>query len=194
MELGEEKEGDLKVKGVVFLDRDGTLNEDPGYLNDPEAVKLFDGVPEALSLLSQAGFDLVVVSNQSGIARGIINPQNLVLINERINGLVSEAKTEISKFMLCVHHPDDRCDCRKPQPKLLLEYCQSKGIQPEHCYMVGDKATDLGAGRNAGCRGVALVRTGYGQEEEGSLKEGEADFVGADLLEVSHWILKDSNF
>jgi histidinol-phosphate phosphatase family protein len=177
------------MKKAVFLDRDGTLNYDPGYLSDPDQLELLEGVGGALSLLKKSGFELIVVSNQSGIARGLIEPEVLNEIHVRLNELLEKEGASIDAFYLCIHHPDEACDCRKPKPKLLFQAAIERGINLSSSFMVGDKLSDLEVGRAAGCQGVALVRTGYGQETE--KKPGAkdfSDFIGDGLKEVAEWI------
>jgi len=174
---------------AVFLDRDGTLNEDPGYLSDPDAVHLFSGVGDALRLLHDAGYLLIVVSNQSGVGRGLFTVETLEKIHVRMNELLSPFSVQIDDFLACFHRPEDGCNCRKPKPKMLLEVAQAKEIDLSQSFMVGDKEIDLDTGIAAGVRSVALVRTGYGVETEKAIAGKKAAFIGNDLLEVSRWIL-----
>ncbi|MGZ3687240.1 MAG: UDP-glucose 4-epimerase GalE [Bdellovibrionota bacterium] len=178
-----------RVRRAVFLDRDGTINEDPGYLADPEQLKLLPGAAEALHALKNAGFRLVVVSNQSGVGRGLIAPDALPKIHHRLESLLRPDRATIDHFELCVHHPDEQCDCRKPKPRLILDAAARLGVDVARSYMVGDKGSDIGAGRAAGCKASVLVRTGYGLETERALKPGEASFVADSLLEAARWIL-----
>lgn len=178
---------------AIFLDRDGTLNEDPGYLSQPAQVKLLPKVGEALSLLKDAGFVFIVISNQSGVGRGLIPAANLPLIHDRLNELLQAWGVEILHFENCTHHPREDCGCRKPKPELILRSAQKLGIQLEQSFMVGDRLKDLEAGRAAGCKSVALVTTGDIDSSE--LKEAKqlADFVGDSLKEVAQWILDSEN-
>ena len=174
---------------AVFLDRDGTLNEDPGYLDDPAKLKLLPGVVPALKRLIDHGFVLVVVSNQSGVHRGLIQEGTLKLIHARLNELLGDPYPMIRHFRLCIHRPDENCECRKPNPKLLLEAARELRLNLRRSYMVGDKFSDLLAGKNAGCRASILVRTGDGETTAAKLKPGEADFVATDLEQAVNWIL-----
>lgn len=178
---------------AVFLDRDGTLNFDPGYLNDPEQMRLLPGVGDALAELKDAGYLLVVVSNQSGVGRGLIPAETLPRIHERLDLLLRPWGIKIDHYELCIHHPDDGCDCRKPSPKLIQDAAQALNVDVSRSWMVGDKLSDVGAGNAAGCRGSVLVLTGYGQEASNSLKEAgarvRADFIGKSLPDVARWIL-----
>lgn len=174
---------------AVFLDRDGTLNEDPGYLADPDQLRLLPGVGPALARLKAAGYVLVVVSNQSGIARGLIQPGDLPRIHERMEDLLRPFGASIDGYELCFHHPDEDCGCRKPKTKLLLDGAHRFNIDLARSFMVGDKRSDVRAGRNARVRGALLVRTGNGAQDERTLQAGEADFVCDSLAEAADWIL-----
>src|SRR6478672_1868967 len=129
---------------AVFLDRDGTINEDPGYLSDHVLLKLLPGAREALIRLKNAGFKLIVISNQSGVGRGLIEPRAIPVINQRLNELLAPAV--IDHFGLCFHRPEDFCGCRKPKPKLILEAARAQGVEVARSYMIGDRETDLEAG------------------------------------------------
>jgi len=181
------------MRKAVFLDRDGTLNEDPGYLNDPEKVKLLPGVEESLSKLKEAGFLLIVISNQSGVGRGLIEPLILPKIHDRLNRLLAPSGAMIDHFESCLHRPEEDCDCRKPKPKLIRDAARELSVDISRSYMVGDKISDVDAGRNAGCKKTILVCTGWGDQAVKQLKSGQADFVGAKLSEVANWILSQEN-
>lgn len=178
-----------RLKRAVFLDRDGTLNYDPGYIDNPDRIELFEGVGEALFKLKNAGFYLVVTSNQSGVGRGLIKPEVIPKIHDRFNELLEPHHVRIDHWELCFHHPEEQCQCRKPKPTLILEAAKKLGITAEKSFMVGDKILDLQCGQNAHCQRVALVKTGYGKESASQLTPGACDFIGGSLLEVADWIL-----
>jgi UDP-glucose 4-epimerase len=181
--------GALKNRKAVFLDRDGTLNVDPGYLSDPKQMELLPGVGEALGSLRRAGFVLVVVSNQSGVGRGIITRDALPKIHARMEELLTPYGVRIDHYGLCIHKPAEDCECRKPKPKLLRDAALAVGIDLAKSYMVGDKLSDVQVGRNAGCKASILVRTGYGAEMESRLAPGDAAFIADSLSEAARWIL-----
>jgi len=170
-----------KTRAAIFLDRDGTLNHDPGYIGDPAKLHLLPGAGEAVARLKKMGFLLVVVSNQSGVARGLVDPAVIPELNARLNVLLEEAGGHVDHFEFCFHHPRDHCDCRKPKPLLLTHSAELLGINLGESYMVGDKKSDVLAGRRAGCRGSFLVRTGEGAKEECTLDPGQASGVFDDL-------------
>jgi UDP-glucose 4-epimerase len=181
-----EKKRGAGLRRAVFLDRDGTLNEDPGYLSDPAQLKLYAGVGEALARLKAAGFLLVVVSNQSGVARGFIPPDALPKIHRRLDELLAPWNLVIDHYELCIHRPEDACECRKPKPKLLVDAARVLGVDLAQSFMIGDKDTDAGAGRAAGCRASVLVRTGHG----GKAGPEAADFIGDTLGDAVEWVVR----
>ena len=182
---------------AVFLDRDGTINDDPGYLGDPLLVKLLPGVGEALSILKNIlHFRLIVVSNQSGIARGILNDDMVEAVNTRINELLADFNVSIDKFYYCPAHPEfsseEDCRCRKPSPELVFRASEELGIELSGSYFVGDAVTDIECGQNAGLKTI-LVKTGYGEESFYSLKNQNKfpTFVARNIKEVCEFIQKD---
>ena len=177
-------------KKAVFLDRDGTLNEDPGYLSDPGQMFLLPEVGEALALLKKAGYLLIVVSNQSGVGRGLIDKDALPKIHEKLDELLTPWSVRPDHYILCFHHPKDECECRKPKPKMLLDTASELGIDLSMSYMVGDKESDLGAGNAAKCRGSILVRSGCGAMTATEVDQNEAAYIGDTLLDVAQWIVK----
>ena len=180
----------MAVPGV-FLDRDGTLNEEVGYLCRPEDVTLVPGAREAVARLNAAGMPVIVVSNQAGIGRGRYGWDDYRAVMVRINELLAEGGARLDGAYAAPHHPEgageychpDHPD-RKPNPGMLLRAAEEHGLDLARSWMIGDKRSDLEAGRNAGCR-TALVRTGYGREVDGAL----ADLVAEDLEEAVARIL-----
>jgi histidinol-phosphate phosphatase family protein len=149
----------------VFLDRDGTLVRETGYLSDPEAVELLPGVGRALRNLVEAGVPLVVVSNQSGVGRGMFTAADVHAVMARLRRRLRVHGVEISAIYFCPHRPEEGCPCRKPRSGLLERAAEDLHLSLAGSVMIGDKRIDAAAGRIAGGRGV-LVRTGYGREEE----------------------------
>ncbi|MGD1008161.1 MAG: HAD family hydrolase [Ignavibacteriaceae bacterium] len=182
---------------AVFLDRDGTLNEDPGYLGDPNLVKLLPGTGEALSLLkNEMGFKLIVVSNQSGISRGLLSKEMVDTVNNRINKLLSAYGVSIDAFYYCPFHPDfstkEEAECRKPSPEMIFQAVRDFTIDLEGSYLVGDSVSDIECGINAGLKTI-LVRTGIGEESFSVLKKQNKfpTFVAQNIIEVSSIIKND---
>lgn len=182
---------------AVFLDRDGTINHDPGYISDPATLEILPGAGAALARLQTAGYKLIVVTNQSGIARGIIPPGNLEKIHDRMNELLAPAGARIDAFYFCPHHPSEGCPCRKPGSQLITSACSELGLDPKESVMIGDRETDLQCGLNAGVGRVVLVRTGNGRKTEQLLRvydlEDRIHFTGDSLQDVATWILESAD-
>lgn len=184
-------------KKACFLDRDGCLIEEENYLSDPAKVRLCPGVPEALRLLEKKGYLRIVVSNQSGIARGYFSRDQLHAVERRINELLAEYGVRIDAWYYCPHHAEKSilpeyaldCGCRKPKPGMLLRAAEDFSLDIKQCVMIGDRITDIQAGRNAGCRAEALVRTGYGASEDLSRVPGVVD--APDILTAVRRLVED---
>ena len=146
---------------VVFLDRDGTLVEDTGYLNDPDKVTLLPGVGAGLRLMREKGYRLIVISNQSGVARGKISDIQFKQVHERCCSLLENEKVTVDEFHYCLHHPEDPCLCRKPKTGLIPKMVQGESIDFSKSLVVGDKQSDLQLAVNLGIVGY-LVLTGEG--------------------------------
>lgn len=144
---------------AVFLDRDGVLNEDTGYVGRPEDFRWLPGVPRALAALRRAGLPLVVVTNQSGIARGYYDAAAVNALHAWMNAQLRPLGAHIDAFYFCPHHPDidGPCACRKPAPGLLLRAAADLAIALDQSWMIGDKMSDAAAGRAAGCRPVLIT-------------------------------------
>jgi len=145
---------------ALFLDRDNTINFDPGYLSNPDEVKILEGVGEGLAKLkSELNFKLIVVSNQSGIARGFFDEQVVISVNNKINEILSDKfNVTIDKFYFCPHHPDfsseEDSKCRKPSPKMILEAAEKMEIDLKKSYLIGDSVSDILSGINAGIKTI----------------------------------------
>jgi len=144
-------------RSAVFLDRDGTLIEDMRYPRDSSQVRLLPGAAEALRQLKEAGFALIVVSNQSGLGRGLITPEEAAAVHARFVGLLAEAGVTLDACYYCPHAPEAGCDCRKPKPGLLLRAAVEHGLDLPTSVMVGDKLSDVDAGNAAGCRSILFA-------------------------------------
>jgi histidinol-phosphate phosphatase family protein len=137
---------------ALFCDRDGTLIHDAGYPSDPALVCLMPGAAEALTELKRRGFLLVVVSNQSGVGRGLVTPEQAARVHERFVALLAEQGVELDGVCYCPHSPDAGCACRKPSPGMLLQMAERLRIDLGRSWMVGDKVSDVETGQKAGCR------------------------------------------
>ena len=161
---------------AVFFDRDGTLMEDAHYCGDPAMVKVFPGVPEGLRRLKQAGFGVFIVTNQSGIGRGLITEAQYRAVQEEF--LRQAGRDLIDASYYCPDAPGVPSTCRKPEPGMVLQASAAHHVDLAASYFVGDKSADIECGRRAGTRTV-LVLTGYGREQR-----CEADFTCQDAVEA----------
>jgi D-glycero-D-manno-heptose 1,7-bisphosphate phosphatase len=167
-------------KPAVFVDRDGTLIEEVNFLSRVEDLRIFPFTSDALKLLKDKGFLVIVVTNQSGIGRGKFDEKTMHSIHERIQEELSDS---IDGFYYCPHLPDDGCECRKPGLGMIRAAAADFEIDLEASWMIGDKSLDMKTGRNANIR-TALVLTGYGLTEQTSL-EHVPDMVTRDLKEAA---------
>jgi D-glycero-D-manno-heptose 1,7-bisphosphate phosphatase len=176
------------VSRAVFLDRDGTLIEDKDYLHRPEEVIIYPGVGLALKRLQNAGFKLFIVTNQSGVGRGMFPIEDVHNVHEHLCRELAKDGVRIEKIYIAPEAPDAPSRGRKPSPQFLLDARDEAGIDLAQSYMVGDKLIDLECGRNAGLKKSILVRTGYGAKMEmnGDLKNA---VVVDDLPRAAEWIL-----
>lgn len=185
------------MRRAIFLDRDGTLNEDPGYLGDPDKVVLLPSVGESLALLkNEFNFLLIVVSNQSGVARGLISKEDVDKVNQKINSLLKSYNVEIDEFYYCTAHPDfsseEECECRKPSPKMILEAAEKYDVNLIESYMIGDSKSDILAAKNSGCKSI-LVKTGLGEETFNALLSENIfpNFVAENFKAACDFIIQD---
>lgn len=139
------------MRPAVFLDRDGTIIEDEGYLADASRVRLLPGALDALRAFRERGLALVVVSNQSGIPRGLITPAQHSAVDARVKAILADAGVPLDAAYYCPHLPDAGCACRKPLPGMLEQAAREHGLDLARSLMVGDKMSDVAAGRAAGC-------------------------------------------
>jgi D-glycero-D-manno-heptose 1,7-bisphosphate phosphatase len=196
----------MEEKGseAVFLDRDGTINEEVGYITRMEGLRLIPGVGAAIRRINERGLKVVVVTNQSGVARGLFDEAFVARMNARLSEMLLAEGALIDAFYFCPHHPTEgkgvylrSCGCRKPEPGMVLKAAEELGIDRRRSYLVGDTLRDIGAAAGAGVRGV-LVRTGYGEESAAALAKGGPEsemarpaHIAADLPAAVAWIMED---
>lgn len=175
------------LKGVtVFLDRDGTLNRDTGYIKTPDELHLLPGVVEAIARLNHAGIRLVLVTNQSGIARGWLTSQTLEAIHARLGEQLSQGGAWLDGIYHCPHHPDEGCTCRKPLTGMITRAVKDLGIDLSRAYVVGDQKRDAELAQRIGARSV-MVTTGPATDSAMC-----ADYVASSLSEAFDWIVQDA--
>ncbi|MEA2013893.1 MAG: D-glycero-beta-D-manno-heptose 1,7-bisphosphate 7-phosphatase [Thermodesulfobacteriota bacterium] len=184
----------MKKNKAVFLDRDGTINEEVSYLDSLEQLRIFPAAFDAVRMINEAGMKAVVITNQSGVARGLFDEDFVNAAHTRINEMLQKKGSFIDRFYYCPHHPTEGggvyktdCDCRKPEPGMILMAAEEMDIDLSKSYMVGDMPKDIEAARAAGVKGI-LVRTEYG--EKGTYA-GSPVYVARDILDAVNWIMKD---
>ncbi|MBI4477408.1 MAG: HAD family hydrolase [Acidobacteria bacterium] len=185
------------VTPAVFLDRDGTLIDDVGYLDRVERLRVYPYSIECVRLLNRAGYAVVVITNQAGVARGFFKEEFLAEVHGEITSRFHAGGARIDAFYYCPHHPDApieayrrHCDCRKPMPGLVLKAADHLSLDLARSVVVGDRWLDVRLAHAVGA-GAVLVRTGYGRSEETNAPpDVQADHVGENLIEAVSWILK----
>ena len=177
-------------RAAVFLDRDGTVIQEREYLADPDGVSLIPGAIEGMHLLVEAGFRLVVVTNQSGIARGLYGVDDYRAVAGRLDEELAREGLTLDGTYFCPHHPEfsGPCKCRKPALGMYLQAARDLGLDLPDSFFIGDRRKDVEPGRALGGQGI-LVRTGYGVEEEAGVGEGTAVFDS--LLDAARWIVAE---
>ena len=184
------------MKKAIFLDRDGTLNVDVGYLHRLEDLELFPWTTDALRLLKRAGYTLVVVTNQSGIAHGLIDPGFVQVCHDEMRRRLQSGGADLDALYYCSHHPRGSvkelsvdCRCRKPLPGMVEDAARDLGIDPKQSWVVGDKWLDVDLGHAVGAKSI-LVRTGWGSEQEQRRPAGQqVDAVCDNLIHAVSVIL-----
>jgi D-glycero-D-manno-heptose 1,7-bisphosphate phosphatase len=183
---------------AVFLDRDGTINEEVGYLRDLENLRLISGAGAAIKRFNEAGLKVVLVTNQSGVARGYF-PESLVHdAHERLDQMLRKEGARIDAVYYCPHHPTEgkshytmMCDCRKPGTGLIDQAARDLDIDVKRSYVVGDKWSDVELGQRAGAHSI-LVQSGFAPDDPGNVKNSqmnEPDFIANTILEAADWII-----
>ncbi len=193
----------MKKNTAIFLDRDGTINDEVGYLDHADKLRIIPAAFEAIRLINQSGMKAVVVSNQAGIAKGFFTEKFVRKTNEQIQSALLERGAFIDRFYFCPHHPTDGidpyrriCDCRKPEPGLLHQAAGDLDIDLARSYMIGDRYRDIETAHRVGVKGV-LVLTGYGQDLMQDAGPDEAneinrpDHIAQNILDAVQWIMKD---
>lgn len=162
--MADRRESEQQLRRAVFLDRDGTLIEDVNFLREPSGIRIMPGAPEALRLLREAGYRIIIVSNQSGVARGYFTEAKLVEINEKVQELFAAQGAMIDAVYYCPHLPEGRvpeyaieCLCRKPLPGMFFRAAADWKIELIESFAIGDSERDVEAGRRAGCHAILIT-------------------------------------
>jgi len=187
---------------AIFLDRDGTINEEMGYINHIERFKMFDFVPESIRIFRRLGYKIIIVTNQSGIARGYFTEKLLNEVHGKLIKQLERSGAAVDDIYYCPHHPTEGkppyrmdCDCRKPKPGMILRAMEDWDLDLSQCLLVGDRHKDVRFAKNLEIRS-AMVLTGYGLGEYTYQRENweyQPDLMGENLLEVAKKLLQLSD-
>ena len=190
----------MSGRPAVFLDRDGTLSEERGFIDRLELIEIFPWTSDAIRLLNRAGFAVVVVTNQSAIGRGIIDVPFLQSVHDAFDRHLTKSGARVDRYYFCPHHPDAPlpeyrmvCRCRKPGPGMIEQAAADLGLDLTRSFMVGDRPIDVASGHAAGVRSV-LVRSGHssgGSDAPSGLRDPDA--ILNNLMEAVGWILRSSS-
>ena len=176
---------------AVFLDRDGTINEEMGYINHLDRLVLLPRTAQAIRRLNEAGLKVVIITNQSGAARGYFVPSLVDEVHEKLKALLTAQGARVDAIYTCLHGPDAGCACRKPKPGLIEQAARELDLDLTRSYLVGDRYKDLETAANAGVTGI-LVLTGYGRgeyEHQSGAWPIPPAYVAEDLLDAAGWII-----
>lgn len=176
---------------AVFLDRDGTIARDVHYCSRPEDLELLPTVGEGIRLLNEAEFKVVVITNQSGIARGYFTEEMLGKIHQKMINDLARYGAHIDAIYYCPHHPDEGCECRKPKPKLAYQAIKDLQIDSQQSYVIGDRLMDVQLARAVGCKSV-MISSDPGRSE---LEDCDIlpDYIGSDFESAARWIMQQQS-
>ncbi len=185
---------------AIFIDRDGTLNEEVGFITDPAQFRLYDFTAEAVRLINDAGRMAIVTTNQSGIARGLYTEEFLLHLHTQMHSTLRQRGARLDAVYYCPHHPEIGdppyrlvCNCRKPKPGLIERAARDFGLDLKECIVIGDRYSDIEMGHRGEARGV-MVMTGNGQNEYRTQRSQwlrQPDYVAENLLEAVRWVLSE---
>lgn len=181
---------------AVFLDRDGTINYDPGYIKEPEKVIIMEGVSEGIRKLKrQFGFKIIVVSNQAGVSKGLMTLADVEAVNKKIYDILIEEGAEIDAFYYCPFHPEndppEKTICRKPSPYMILKAAKELSIDLSKSFMIGDRSSDIESGINAGIKTILLKNDMFKDEISILINQGKKpNFVADNFNEACDYIYK----
>ena len=191
----------MKKEAAIFLDRDGTINEEVGYLDSLDKLLIFPSAFEAIRLINQSNRKAIIVTNQAGVARGLFGEGLVETVHAALRESLRRRGAFIDSFYYCPHHPTEglppyrqSCDCRKPAPGLFLRAAREWNLDLSASWMIGDRYNDMEAAHRAGARGI-LVKTGYGADAlsgegpDAATPAGKPDLVADDILQAVHLIL-----
>ncbi len=178
---------------AVFVDRDGTLNDDRGYVTSPEQLVVFPGVPKALAHVNRLGIKVILITNQSAIGRGFMTSEDLQRIHQKLEDLLRDHDGHIDAIYYCPHHPNEGCACRKPNIAMIHQAEKELSLDLSRCYFVGDKSSDLEAAHRAGVQGVLVMSSNYSAAavKASDLGKFSIAHTAESFVEAVNWIESD---
>jgi histidinol-phosphate phosphatase family protein len=182
------------INKIVFIDRDGTIIVEKDFIKSLDEIQFIPGSVEAIKNLKVLGYKIIVVSNQSGIGRGILTEKMVKEVNDSFIHQLRERGTPIDALYYCPHSPEDDCDCRKPETGMIRRAVTEHKLNLDNAVVIGDKLSDIEMGRRIGAKSI-LVLTGYGKKEQEKLRNAtiKPDFIANDLLGAVNWLMNLSN-
>ena len=176
----------------MFLDRDGTIHPDTGYLHSPDECRIYPAARRGMKLLAEKGFLLFIVTNQSGVGRGYFPAAVVEAVHRKIEAELKKDGISLAGIAYCPHRPEEGCRCRKPSPGMVLDLARRYGVDPGRSYLVGDKISDIETGRAAGCRTVLLAPEKRPAGPRRPPAGRKPDRVEEDLYRAAVWIVADA--
>jgi len=182
--------------GGIFLDRDGTINREVEYLSSPDELELLPGSAEAIRLANNLGFKVIIVTNQSGVARGFFTEETVNAVHDRLLSILESENARIDAIYYCPHHPElgigkykTDCSCRKPKTGMADQAIARFNLDPRESYVIGDRVADIELAHNIGAHAI-LVKTGYGNDELALCRSRniQMEFVAEDILDAMHYV------
>ena len=174
---------------ALFLDRDGTIIHDPGYLSKIEQIKFYEGVIEKIVLLKKIGFKIFIITNQSGVGRGYFSEEKLNYIHDHLMKMMRDRNAGVDGLRYCPHAPDDGCECRKPSPKMVLSLSEKFNVDLKQSFFIGDKIQDVLTGKNSHCKTVLIT---HGKTKEQLCAKGdkwaEPDYTAIKPVEAFDYV------
>jgi len=174
---------------AVFVDRDGTINANLGYIDDPNDLKIYPSVAKGIKILKENGFKIIVITNQSGITRGYFSEEILEKVHQKMKNELSKKGASIDAIYYCPHHPNDGCNCRKPNTGLFQQAIRELNIDVKRSFIIGDRMLDVEAGYKIGCKTVLVPENKEKVEKEMEESNIEPDYICDDFYSGAKWIL-----
>lgn len=178
---------------IIFLDRDGVINKDPekGYIKRVEEFQFLPGSLSAIKKLNSYGYEVIVISNQAGIAKGLYSVEDLTKVNNNMLREVKKAGGKIKATYYCIHKDEDNCPCRKPKTGLIKQACEGLDIDIKKTFFIGDKKTDIETGKKAGCKTILVLSGKVKEERDTSSWSIKPDYIKRDLKDAVDWIIEN---